>query len=47
MTDVLQQDGPAQRLTGEGVGWLTTAGADGQPSRTGVVHLGRSIAVAA
>ena len=31
MTEVLQQDGPAQRLAGEGVAWLTTAGADGQP----------------
>ena len=31
MTEVLQQDGPAQRLASEGVGWLTTAGADGQP----------------
>ena len=36
MTDVLQQDGPAQRLTGEGVGWLTTAGADGQPQSSPV-----------
>jgi PPOX class probable F420-dependent enzyme len=31
MTEVLQQDGPAQRLAGESVAWLTTAGADGQP----------------
>lgn len=31
MTDVLQQGGPAQRLADEGVAWLTTAGADGQP----------------
>lgn len=31
MTDALQQDGPAQRLADETVGWLTTAGADGQP----------------
>jgi PPOX class probable F420-dependent enzyme len=36
MTDVLQQDGPTQRLTGEGVGWLTTAGADGQPQSSPV-----------
>jgi PPOX class probable F420-dependent enzyme len=36
MTDVLQQDGPAQRLAGEGVGWLTTAGADGQPQSSPV-----------
>ena len=39
MTDVLQQDGPAQRLTGEGVGWLTTAGADGQPQSSPVSFL--------
>ena len=31
MTEMLQQDGPAQRLAGESVAWLTTAGADGQP----------------
>ncbi len=31
MTDVLQQEGPARRLSDEGVAWLTTAGADGQP----------------
>ncbi|MGH9270047.1 MAG: TIGR03618 family F420-dependent PPOX class oxidoreductase [Ilumatobacteraceae bacterium] len=31
MTDALQQDGPAQRLADETVGWLTTAGAGGQP----------------
>jgi PPOX class probable F420-dependent enzyme len=36
MTDVLQQDGPAQRFAGEGVGWLTTAGADGQPQSSPV-----------
>ena len=36
MTDVLQQDGPAHRLAGEGVGWLTTAGADGQPQSSPV-----------
>lgn len=36
MTDVLQQDGPAQRLTGEGVGWMTTAGAGGQPQSSPV-----------
>lgn len=31
MTDVLQEEGPARRLADEGVAWLTTAGADGQP----------------
>jgi len=31
MNDVLQQEGPARRLADEGVAWLTTAGADGQP----------------
>ena len=31
MSDVLQQDGPARRLSGESVAWLTTAGSDGQP----------------
>jgi PPOX class probable F420-dependent enzyme len=36
MSDVLQQDGPARRLAGEGVGWLTTAGADGQPQSSPV-----------
>lgn len=36
MTEVLQQDGPAQRLVGEGVAWLTTAGADGQPQSSPV-----------
>ncbi len=36
MSDVLQQDGPAQRLTGEDVAWLTTAGADGQPQSSPV-----------
>jgi PPOX class probable F420-dependent enzyme len=36
MTDVLQQDGPAQRLADEGVGWLTTAGAGGQPQSSPV-----------
>jgi PPOX class probable F420-dependent enzyme len=36
MTDVLQQDGPAQRLRDEGVAWLTTAGADGQPQSSPV-----------
>jgi PPOX class probable F420-dependent enzyme len=36
MTDVLQQDGPAQRLNSEGIGWLTTAGADGQPQSSPV-----------
>lgn len=36
MTDVLQQDGPARRLADEGVGWLTTVGADGQPQSSPV-----------
>jgi len=36
MTDVLQQDGPANRLTDETVAWLTTAGADGQPQSSPV-----------
>jgi PPOX class probable F420-dependent enzyme len=36
MTDVLQQDGPRQRLTGESIGWLSTAGADGQPQSSPV-----------
>ena len=36
MTDVLQQDAPAQRLADEGVGWLTTAGAGGQPQSSPV-----------
>jgi PPOX class probable F420-dependent enzyme len=36
MTDVLQQDGPAQRLTSEGIGWLTTANAAGQPQSSPV-----------
>jgi PPOX class probable F420-dependent enzyme len=36
MTDVLQQNGPAQRLAGEEVGWLTTAGASGQPQSSPV-----------
>ena len=36
MTDVLQQEGPAQRLAGEGVGWLTTVGAEGQPQSSPV-----------
>jgi PPOX class probable F420-dependent enzyme len=31
MTDVLQREGPAQRLAGERVAWLTTVRADGQP----------------
>ena len=31
MSEMLQQDGPAQRLAGESVAWLTTAGTDGQP----------------
>ena len=36
MTDVLQQDGPAQRLADETVAWLTTAGTDGQPQSSPV-----------
>ena len=36
MTDVLQQDGPARRLAGEGIGWLTTVSADGQPQSSPV-----------
>ena len=36
MTDVLQQDGPAQRLAGEGVAWLTTSSSDGQPQSSPV-----------
>src|SRR5436305_11644155 len=36
MTDVLQQDGPAQRLVGESVGWLTTVGVAGQPQSSPV-----------
>ena len=36
MTDVLNQDGPAQRLKGEGVAWLTTAGPSGQPQSSPV-----------
>jgi PPOX class probable F420-dependent enzyme len=39
MTDVLNQDGPAQRLAGEAVAWLTTAGADGQPQSSPVWFL--------
>ena len=36
MSDVLQQDGPARRLSDESVVWLTTAGADGQPQSSPV-----------
>jgi PPOX class probable F420-dependent enzyme len=36
MTDVLQQEGPAQRLASEGIGWLTTVGAAGQPQASPV-----------
>ena len=36
MSDVLQQDGPAQRLRDEGIACLTTAGADGQPQSSPV-----------
>ena len=36
LTDVLQQDGPAQRLAGEGVAWLTTSSSDGQPQSSPV-----------
>lgn len=48
MTDVLQQEGPAQRLATEGIGWLTTAGADGQPQSSPVWFIwGRVVVVAA
>jgi PPOX class probable F420-dependent enzyme len=36
MTDVLEQDGPAQRLASEEIGWLTTASAGGQPQSSPV-----------
>jgi PPOX class probable F420-dependent enzyme len=36
MTDVLQQEGPAQRLASESIGWLTTVGAAGQPQASPV-----------
>ena len=36
MTDVLQQAEPSKRLTDEGIAWLTTAGADGQPQSSPV-----------
>ena len=36
MTDVLQQEGPARRLAGEGIGWLTTVSADGRPQSSPV-----------
>ena len=36
MTDVLQEDGPAQRLREDSVGWLTTVRADGQPQSSPV-----------
>ena len=36
MTDVLQQEGPARRLASESIGWLTTAGAAGQPQASPV-----------
>jgi PPOX class probable F420-dependent enzyme len=36
MTDVLQQEGRAQRLAGEGIGWLTTVSADAQPQSSPV-----------
>jgi PPOX class probable F420-dependent enzyme len=39
MADVLQQGGPTQRLNGEAVGWLTTAGTDGQPQSSPVWFL--------
>lgn len=36
MSDVLQQDAPARRLNSEGVAWLTTSNADGQPQSSPV-----------
>jgi PPOX class probable F420-dependent enzyme len=39
MSDVLQQGGATQRLNGEDVGWLTTAGANGQPQSSPVWFL--------
>ena len=36
MTDVLQQDGPTQRLAGESVAWLTTVSPEGQPQSSPV-----------
>ena len=36
MSDVLQQDQAARRLSGDMVAWLTTAGADGQPQSSPV-----------
>jgi PPOX class probable F420-dependent enzyme len=36
MSDVLQDDGTARRLSDESVAWLTTAGADGQPQSSPV-----------
>jgi PPOX class probable F420-dependent enzyme len=39
MTDVLQQDGVAGRLTGESIGWLTTVSAKGQPQSSPVWFL--------
>ena len=39
MSDVLQQDGPARRLSDESVAWLTTAGSDGQPQSSPVWFL--------
>jgi Pyridoxamine 5'-phosphate oxidase len=36
MTDVLQQDEVARRLTGEPIGWLTTVNPDGQPQSSPV-----------
>jgi PPOX class probable F420-dependent enzyme len=39
MTDVLQQDGPTQRLNSESIGWLTTVSAGGQPQSSPVWFL--------
>jgi PPOX class probable F420-dependent enzyme len=36
MSDVLQKDGPAQRLANESIGWLTTAGVTHQPQSSPV-----------
>jgi PPOX class probable F420-dependent enzyme len=39
MTDELQADGVARRLAEEGIGWLTTVSADGQPQSSPVWFL--------
>jgi len=40
MTDVLEQHGPAQRLTNENIGWLTTVGRRSQPQSSPVWFIG-------